>query len=229
MIKLSILRPRSGRRIDKKRMLFQLLQTSLPLALIMIGALVLTITIHEFAHALAGYLQGDMTARDAGRLTLNPLSHLDPIGSLMLLFVGFGWGKPTPYNPYHLKYHKWGPLLVALAGPASNLIGAVVSIGLLMILRPYYAPDNLLIVFLIYLFFTNVMLMIFNLLPIPPLDGSQILITALPDRFNPFKAFLLNNGPYILLTLILIENFTSIRIFSGLFDYFIGIMSRLLG
>jgi Zn-dependent protease len=210
-------------------MLFDLLQTSVPLAIAMIGALVLTITIHEFAHALAGYLQGDMTARDAGRLTLNPLAHLDPMGSLMLLFVGFGWGKPTPYNPYQLKYPKWGPLLVALAGPLSNLIGAVISIGLLLLLTPYYPADNLLLVFLVYLFFTNVMLMLFNLLPIPPLDGSQILITALPDRFNGFKVFLLQKGPYILLTLILIENFTSIRIFSGLFDYFIGFISRLLG
>lgn len=195
----------------------------------MIGALVLTITIHEFAHALAGYMQGDMTARDAGRLTLNPLAHLDPIGSLMLLFVGFGWGKPTPYNPYQLKYHKWGPLLVALAGPISNLIGAGLSIGLLLILSPYYSADNLLMVFLVYFFFTNVMLMLFNLLPIPPLDGSQILITVLPARFNRVKVFLLTNGPYILLTLILIENFTPIRIFSGLYDYFIGFISKLLG
>src|SRR3989344_9626668 len=108
-------------------MLFQLLQTSLPLAIAMIAALVITITIHEFAHALAGYLQGDMTARDAGRLTLNPLSHLDPLGSIMLLFVGFGWGKPTPYNPYHLRFRRFGPLLVALAGPVSNAIGGAVS------------------------------------------------------------------------------------------------------
>ncbi len=210
-------------------MLFQLLQTSAPLALAMIAALVLTITIHEFAHALAGYLQGDMTARDAGRLTLNPLAHLDPLGSLMLLLAGFGWGRPTPYNPHYLKYPKWGPLLVALAGPISNFIGAAVSLGLLIALSSLYSADNLLMVFLTYLFFTNVMLMLFNLLPIPPLDGSQILITVLPDRFNRFKFFILQNGPYILLGLILIENFTSIRIFSGLYDYMLHFILKLLG
>lgn len=191
-------------------------------------SLVLAITIHEFAHALGGYLQGDMTARDEGRLTLNPLSHLDPMGTLFMLFAPFGWGKPTPYNPYHLKYPKWGPLLIALAGPFSNLIGAIVSVFVLTVLSPVLPAENLLVLFLTYFFLINVMLMVFNLLPIPPLDGSQILMTVLPERFRGFKEFLHQNGWYLLMGLIAIEYFTSIRIFSALFGFVFGLIEPLL-
>ena len=159
-------------------MIFTLLaEAGLPIVLSFVLAIVVAISIHEFAHALAGYLMGDTTARDAGRLTLNPLSHLDPFGSLMLLLAGFGWGKPTPYNPYNLRYPKWGPALVALAGPAINLCGAIISIAALVIVSRFLDPSNLLIVFLLFLFNVNLMLMVFNLIPIPPLDGSQLLFT----------------------------------------------------
>lgn len=171
---------------------------------------------------------GDTTARDAGRLTLNPIAHLDPLGSIMLLFAGFGWGKPTPYDPGQLKYHRWGPALVAIAGPISNFVGAAVSIGLLIILAPLYPPDNLLIVFLGSLFFINVMLMIFNLIPIPPLDGSQVLFSLLPARYNNFKYFLAKNGPMILFGLILIDNFSSVSIFGSIYNFFFSLLGRFL-
>src|SRR3989344_2336082 len=189
-------------------MIFTLLaEAGLPIVISFVLAIVVSISIHEFAHALAGYLMGDTTARDAGRLTLNPMAHLDPLGSLMLLLAGFGWGKPTPYDPYHLKYAKWGPVLVAFAGPVSNFVGAVVSVGILFLLRNSFGPDNLLVVFLGALFFINIMLMVFNLIPIPPLDGSQILFTVLPSRFDNLKYFLARNGPIVLFLLIILDNF----------------------
>jgi len=201
-----------------------LAEAGLPIVISFILAIVVAISIHEFAHALAGYLMGDTTARDAGRLTLNPLSHLDPFGSLMLLLAGFGWGKPTPYNPYNLRYPKWGPALVALAGPAINLCGAIISIAALVIVSRFLDPSNLLIVFLLFLFNVNLMLMVFNLIPIPPLDGSQLLFTILPARFNNLKITLMRNGPMILLGLILLDRFGGFNIFGGIFDFFARIV-----
>ena len=93
-----------------------------------IAAILVALSVHEFSHALAGTVLGDNTAKNMGRLTLNPLAHLDMIGTLMLLIVGFGWGKPVPFNPFNLKYPKWGPAIVALAGPFANLICVVIFV-----------------------------------------------------------------------------------------------------
>jgi len=209
-------------------MIFSLLEVGAGAAVAFVLAIVIGITIHEFSHALAGYLMGDMTARDAGRLTLNPLAHLDPMGSFMLLFAGFGWGKPTPYNPYNLRYQKWGPAIVAVAGPISNLVGAIVSIGLLIAVSSLYSPENLLIVFLSSLFFINIMLMVFNLIPIPPLDGSQILFTVLPPRYDNIKFFLTKNGIFILIGLLIFDNITGIGIFRGIFTFVFNLIGRIL-
>ncbi|HCJ52554.1 MAG TPA: site-2 protease family protein, partial [Candidatus Kerfeldbacteria bacterium] len=116
-------------------------------------------------------------------MTLNPLSHLDPIGSLMLVIVGFGWGKPVPFNPMYLKVRRWGPSIVSLAGPASNIL-SVVFFGL--ILKLLYAnnligSDNLLTLFLVAVIQINLILALFNLIPIPPLDGSKLLYGLISD------------------------------------------------
>lgn len=209
-------------------MIFSLLQAGPAIAISFVLAIIIGITIHEFAHALAGYLQGDMTARDYGRLTLNPLAHLDPMGTLMLLLAGFGWGRPTPYNPYHLRSTKYGPLMVALFGPLSNLIGAIVSVLLLVGLSSYLSADNLLMVFLVHLFFVNVMLMIFNLLPIPPLDGSQVIFTLLPPKFDTIKLYIAKNGPIILFSIIFIDMLFNVGIFSRIFQFFISLVFNFL-
>jgi len=134
-------------------------------------SLIIAITIHEFSHAFVADHFGDPTPRAHGRVSLNPLRHLDPLGTLMLLVAHFGWGKPVPIDPYNLT--KKEELLVALAGPASNLVMTVI---LAIIIRLLPLP-------IIYIFIqTNVVLAVFNLLPIPPLDGSKIFLNLLPEK-----------------------------------------------
>lgn len=153
----------------------------------------MSVVIHEVSHgAMANYL-GDSTAKYAGRLTLNPIKHLDLWGSIVLpLFLIiisspflFGWAKPVPYNPYNLRNKKWGPAMVAAAGPGSNLIIALIF-GLALRFMPITASihiQNLTQIF-IYIVFINILLAIFNLIPIPPLDGSKIVFAALPYKYQ---------------------------------------------
>lgn len=172
-------------------------------ALAWVAAIIIAITIHEFSHALVAKLQGDSTAELEGRVTLNPLSHVDPMGFLVLVLFGFGWGKPVPFNPYNLKAKRWGPALVSLAGPASNLIG-VIFFGLVfrLVLQIGNLPaDNLLHTFLAFIVQFNVVLMLFNLLPIPPLDGSKLL-SLLPQQFEGLVEGLQRYGFVILLFVI---------------------------
>ena len=172
-------------------------------ALAWVAAIIIAITIHEFSHALVAKLQGDSTAELEGRVTLNPLSHVDPMGFLVLVLFGFGWGKPVPFNPYNLKAKRWGPALVSLAGPASNLIG-VIFFGLVfrLVLQIGNLPaDNLLHTVLACSVQFNVVLMLFNLLPIPPLDGSKLL-SLLPQQFEGLVEGLQRYGFVILLFVI---------------------------
>lgn len=143
------------------------------LTIISIISLIIAITIHEFCHALVADQLGDPTPRSQDRLTLNPLKHLDPLGTLMLFVAKFGWGKPVPIDPYNLKNPRRDELLIALAGPASNIFLAF-SISILKNFLPIpYTITYILIA-------TNISLAIFNLLPIPPLDGSKIFLNLLP-------------------------------------------------
>ncbi|MFH1597459.1 MAG: site-2 protease family protein [Patescibacteria group bacterium] len=188
-------------------MIIELLWENPPLFLVWVLAVVFAITIHEFSHALFGYLLGDKTAKDMGRLTLNPLAHLDFFGFFLLMIAGFGWGKPVPFNPNNLKNKKWGPGIIAFAGPLSNLISIIVFGIALKLVASYsgLAMDNLLVLFLIYLIQINMILMLFNLLPIPPLDGSKVMFSFLPRSAINFKIFLERFGPTIILMLILFD------------------------
>lgn len=151
--------------------------------ILMLPAIILGLTCHEFAHGWMADRLGDRTARYMGRLTLNPVAHVDPIGLLLLFFAGFGWAKPVPVNPYNLKVEpRQGMLLVALAGPATNVVLAVAAAivyGALAGLRlPYFGE------IMQYMIHINVVLAVFNLIPIPPLDGSKILAGILPGQQN---------------------------------------------
>lgn len=164
---------------------------SILVSIFQLTVLLFSIIIHEVSHGFMALKLGDDTAKNAGRLTLNPLKHLDPVGSVivpLLLYISrssilIGWAKPVPYNPNLLhKDYKHGPLKVALAGPASNLI--VAAIFGLIIRLTFSFLDPFAIMLLSYIVFLNSLLAIFNLLPIPPLDGSAIITAILPRRYS---------------------------------------------
>lgn len=209
-------------------MLISLLFSSTQLFVAIVAAIIIAMTIHEFAHAFSAYLLGDHTAKEQGRLTFNPLAHLDFLGLLMLLLAGIGWGKPVPFNPYNLRYKRWGPALVSLAGPLANLILVFLITLLARLALPYFGPDNLLAIFLFYLIFINFILMVFNLLPIPPLDGSKLLFVVLPARYEQFKMNLERYGLYIILGL-LVLSYLGLNVFGYLFSIFWDFSVRLIG
>jgi Zn-dependent protease len=161
-----------------------------------IAVLVFSVVAHEVSHGYMALFLGDGTARRAGRLTLNPIKHLDPVGSVLVPMVTalatpgfvFGWAKPVPYNPYNLRDQKWGDAKVALAGPAANLLIALVF-GLILRFVPTLAmlPVFSLIQTIVLV---NLVLALFNLFPIPPLDGSKILYSLLPHRLRYIEEYL---------------------------------------
>jgi len=179
-----------------------------------IAILILSVVIHEVSHGYVALLLGDRTAYYAGRLTLNPLRHIDLFGSILLpifafLMSGFifGWAKPVPYNPYNLRYQKWGPALVGIAGPGANIALAVVF-GLVVRFLPGLQgalPGLFLLNFMAVagsVALLNLVLAVFNLVPIPPLDGSKVLFAVLPYQWRSLEFFLERYGFFLLLLFI---------------------------
>ncbi|MGC9049025.1 MAG: site-2 protease family protein [Patescibacteria group bacterium] len=159
--------------------------------------------IHEFSHAWMAYFLGDDTAKRFGRLTLNPLAHIDLFGTILMpIFLSlisggtflFAYAKPVPFNPYNLRNQKYGPALVGAAGPLANLLVAIIF-GLMV----RFLPISNFTFFLSIIVYANILLMVFNLIPIPPLDGSRILDAFLSERWFGLKNFLERNGFLILL------------------------------
>jgi Zn-dependent protease len=167
-----------------------------------IAILIFSVVIHEVSHGVVAYMLGDPTAKYQGRLTLNPIPHIDPFGSIILplllsipvLFgatpIIFGWAKPVPYNPYNLKNQKWGPAIVGAAGPLSNVFVAIIfgqlirfSDSLSFLPAPFFAIAGSIALI-------NLFLAIFNLIPMPPLDGSKLLFALLPPRAYKVQEFL---------------------------------------
>jgi Zn-dependent protease len=186
-------------------MLFDL---NLPTLISRIFVLLTAFAVHEFAHAWSADRFGDPTPRNNGRLTLNPMAHLDPMGSLMLIVVGFGWAKPVPVNPYALARRSSAAMMwVALAGPASNLLMALIAaipfqLGLVSAFAAFTNPGEILpsLDKLLFEFVTiNLLLMLFNLIPLAPLDGEKILYYLLPVSGQRFMDTIRPYGPLILL------------------------------
>jgi Zn-dependent protease len=198
--------------------------------------------VHEFSHALAAYRLGDSTARHLGRLTLNPVAHFDPLGGILLAVTfigsgsgfGFGWAKPTPVNPNNLEGGRWGEAIVAAAGPISNLVLAIAAALPLRYLVDH--PDlarqlpELALPVLYFFVLINVVLMIFNMFPIPPLDGSKVLFAFLPPRLAWQWRPILEQYGFILLLLVFflppgnsIGGRIILPIIDGLFGLLVGV------
>src|ERR687897_1590247 len=178
-----------------------LIQTDLAAAVLFLVAILVGIVVHEAAHAYSAYLLGDDTAYREGRVTLNPASHLDLLGSMMFLMAGFGWGKPTPVVTSKLRGGVLGPVAVAAAGPLSNLLIVAVCAALYQL--PPFESGYLQIIVLLAAF-GNALLFVFNLIPIPPLDGAKVIFPFLPRSLGGFVDFMNQYGPMILLGLVLL-------------------------
>ena len=194
-------------------MFLSLFQQNPSAAVAFLLGLVIGITVHEASHATSAYLLGDATAYRDGRVTLNPVSHLDLLGSMMLLLAGFGWGRPTPVVPSKLRGGVFGSVAVALAGPVSNLLIVVVCAALYL-LPPFRETGGYLFILVVMVAFTNALLFVFNLIPIPPLDGSKVIFPFLPRALDGFVDFMNQYGPMILLGIILISFLTRLPILS---------------
>ncbi|MEK7120734.1 MAG: site-2 protease family protein [Patescibacteria group bacterium] len=165
-----------------------------------IAILIISVIIHEISHGYAALYLGDPTAKNEERLTLNPMKHIDPMGSIFVplisYFVGgfvIGWAKPVPYNPYNLKNQKWGEAIVAGAGPSANILLAIIFGLFLRYLPALGVTSSPFLEIVSYVVVVNLILAIFNLAPIPPFDGSKVLFSILPYRFQYIREFLERN------------------------------------
>ena len=182
---------------------------------LIIPAALLAIIFHEISHGYVAYLLGDRTAKNSGRLTLNPIQHMEPLGLLCMILFGFGWAKPVPVNPYFFKNRKLGMALVSIAGPVSNLLMAVLSMSVILAISVLEIENqaligalNVVMQFFLVFAILNIGLAVFNLIPIPPLDGSKILFSLLPRRAYGFILKYERYGMLLLLVLVNVPFFT---------------------
>ena len=196
---------------------------------ILIPVIIFALSFHEFSHGWMAYRYGDPTAKNAGRLTLNPMAHLDIFGSLALYLMGFGWAKPVPVDPRYLANPKRDMMWIALAGPVSNLIVALVSGILLSVLLRLglIGSQSPLLMVLIMSLQINLVLAIFNFIPIPPLDGSRILGGLIPYKYQNELAKFEYYGPRILMGLIILSMFTRFNIFAVIISPIMTIFLKL--
>ncbi|MCL2609373.1 MAG: site-2 protease family protein [Treponema sp.] len=173
--------------------------------------IILGLTVHEYCHALCAFKLGDDTAREKGRLTLNPVRHIDPIGFLFIVFAGFGWARPVEFDPGRLRHPVRDRALIALAGPLSNLL-----LGILILLTMRFAlhfgrPSQTALSLMFFSAYINFALFVFNMLPIPPLDGSHVVFAGIKLRPET-EAIFQKIGLPILLLLIILQNFVGITV-----------------
>lgn len=183
--------------------LIELLFSNPIIFFVVFGVIVLSLSIHEFAHAWAADKLGDPTPRYQGRLTLNPLAHLDPLGTILLIALGFGWGKPVQIDPFNLKHPVRDGALIAAAGPLSNILLALLFAIVFPIFYRFFGTQGILVELQSFLIFYNVMIALFNLVPVYPLDGSKIVLALLPKQLALEYDEIMNKyGLFILLALL---------------------------
>jgi Zn-dependent protease len=202
--------------------------------LIIAPPILFALTVHEYAHGWVAYKYGDPTAKNAGRLTLNPISHLDPLGTIMLFLVHLGWAKPVPINPYYLRNPKKDIIWVSLAGPGANILTAFVCGLVIRMIHPLSgylmfgsSSFSVLALMLVYGMMINLVLAFFNLIPLPPLDGSKILAGLLPPQYEYKMEQLERFGPFLLIGVILVTSFAGIPILSWILSPFVSFFSYL--
>lgn len=187
--------------------------------LLELPAILFALSIHEFAHAYAATRLGDETPGKYGRLTISPWAHIDPIGFICLLLLHFGWAKPVIIDPTAFKNPRRDEIIVSLAGPFSNMVSAILFGGILKLMMRFapqlFAIENLgqpLFLMLVYFILLNLGLAVFNLLPIPPLDGSHLISVAIPDRYMNVKLAIFKYGSLFLIALIIAEIILNINL-----------------
>ena len=181
-----------------------------------VPVLLFAITIHEYSHGRAALSLGDPTAKNMGRLSLNPLPHIDPMGAICLFLFNFGWARPVPVNIRYFKNPRKDTILMSLSGPVANISAAFVT-GLFI--RYLFFEWALYREVLLYLLMMNLGLGLFNLLPIPPLDGSHVLENVLPPHASERFRHLRRYGPFVLIGIVMLDNFAGTRIFARVLMY----------
>lgn len=174
--------------------------------LLSLPGLLLALTVHEFAHGWAADKMGDPTARYSGRLSLNPLAHMDLFGTICLLFFHFGWARPVPINTRNFRNAKWGTIAISLAGPGANFILALISAFIMGAMEKFVTANEMTLFLykvVLYSLQLNVGLMVFNLIPIPPLDGSKVLMEFLPYKYR-FKMYTMERYFSIILLVLIV-------------------------
>lgn len=204
---------------------------NIPQLILFIPPILLALTVHEYSHGMAAYKLGDPTAKQAGRLTLNPLAHLDPLGTLALLILHFGWAKPVPVNPYYLHNPRRDMIWISLAGPGANIVLAFLT-GLVqqyLVGQGIIHYNSIPHIALSFTVFINLMLAFFNLIPVPPLDGSKVVAGLIPLQYlrqwETFERF----GGFIIIGLFLVGNMTGIRVFKPIFKLAAAIYTLFTG
>ncbi len=196
--------------------------------LITIFVYMISLSVHEFAHAFTAFKCGDSTAKQAGRMTLNPFKHLDMFGFLMFIFLGVGWAKPVPINPLNFKKYKTGTRIVSISGVVANLILVILSAILIVVLAMTVGFGGVALGYvytiLIYLIIVNGFLFMFNILPIPPLDGFNFISTFMKSE-NKFIKFMAKNGFRVLIGLILFGMITDLLFGFDLFSMYLSLLS----
>lgn len=193
-------------------------------SIIRIAVLLFAVTIHEYAHGKAALSLGDPTAKNAGRLTLNPLRHIDPVGAVCMYLFGIGWAKPVPVNTAYFSDKRKDTILMALSGPISNLAAAFMA-GLCI--RYYYMPFDIYLLILVNMVLLNTGLGLFNLLPIPPLDGSHVLENILPSTVALSYQKIRRYAPMVFLGVLIADHYLKFNIFGRILSYPIIVTAKL--